>query len=119
VNSGYERAGSGSDRAARVSVVASIGYFTKLAEAPAIGVLGEAVGLLNAFSLIVGLFIVAFAGSLRPAAPSDGSASMARIATLAVRALWAINWCGTINELYTTYPLRTGVSHGQSALRAL
>ena len=64
---------SGPDRAARVSVVASIGYFANLAGPPAIGVLAEAVGLLNAFWLIVALFIVAFAvaGSLRqPAAPS-------------------------------------------------
>ncbi len=28
-------------------------------------------------------------------------------------------WCGTMNKRYTTYPLRTGVSHGQSALRPL
>jgi MFS family permease len=67
---------SGPDRAARVSVVASIGYFANLAGPPVIGVLAEAVGLLNAFWLIVALFIVAFAvaGSLRPAAPSDAEA---------------------------------------------
>jgi cyanate permease len=63
---------SGPDRAARVSVVASIGYFANLAGPPAIGVLAEAVGLLNSFWLIVALFVVAFAvaGSLRPAPPS-------------------------------------------------
>jgi MFS family permease len=64
---------SGPDRAARVSVVASIGYFANLAGPPAIGVLAAAVGLLNALWLIVALFIVAFvvAGSLRrPSAPS-------------------------------------------------
>jgi MFS family permease len=69
-------AGSGPDQAARVSVVASIGYFANLAGPPAIGVLAEALGLLNAFWLIVALFIVAFAvaGSLRPTAPSDAAA---------------------------------------------
>jgi MFS family permease len=64
---------SGPDRAARVSVVASIGYFANLAGPPAIGLLAAAVGLLNALWLIVALFIVAFvvSGSLRrPAAPS-------------------------------------------------
>jgi MFS family permease len=63
----------GPDRAARVSVVASIGYFANLAGPPTIGVLAEAVGLLKAFWLIVALFIVAFAvaGSLRPPAPSS------------------------------------------------
>jgi MFS family permease len=67
---------SGPDRAARVSVVASIGYFANLAGPPVIGVLAEAVGLLNAFWLIVALFIVAFAvaGSLRPAAPATAEA---------------------------------------------
>jgi MFS family permease len=65
-------AASGPDRAARVSVVASIGYFANLAGPPAIGLLAAAVGLLHAFWLIVALFIVAFAvaGSLwRPSAP--------------------------------------------------
>jgi MFS family permease len=65
---------SGPDPAARVSVVASIGYFANLAGPPVIGVLAEAVGLLNALWLVVALFLAAFAvaGSLRrPAAPSD------------------------------------------------
>ncbi len=65
---------SGPDPAARVSVVASIGYFANLAGPPAIGVLAEAVGLLNALWLVVALFVAAFAvaGSLRQnAAPSD------------------------------------------------
>ncbi len=68
---------SGPDRAARVSVVASIGYFANLAGPPAIGVLAEAVGLLNSFWLIVALFVVAFAvaGSLRPPAPSSDAAA--------------------------------------------
>ena len=64
---------SGPDPAARVSVVASIGYFANLAGPPAIGVLAEAVGLLNALWLVVALFLAAFAlaGSLgRPAAPA-------------------------------------------------
>jgi predicted MFS family arabinose efflux permease len=59
---------SGPDPAARVSVVASIGYFANLAGPPVIGVLAQSVGLLNALWLIVVLFVAAFAaaGSLRP-----------------------------------------------------
>jgi len=58
---------SGPDPAARVSVVASIGYFANLAGPPAIGLLAESAGLLNALWLIAALFIAAFAaaGSLR------------------------------------------------------
>jgi MFS family permease len=57
---------SGPDPAARVSVVASIGYFANLAGPPAIGVLAESVGILHSLWLIVALFVVAFAvaGSL-------------------------------------------------------
>ncbi|MGO9964767.1 MAG: MFS transporter [Acidimicrobiales bacterium] len=64
---------SGPDPAARVSVVASIGYFASLAGPPAIGLLAEAGGLLNALWLVAALFLAAFAvaGSLRqPGAPS-------------------------------------------------
>jgi MFS family permease len=59
---------SGPDPAARVSVVASIGYFANLAGPPAIGVLAQSAGLLNALWLIVALFLAAFAAasSLRP-----------------------------------------------------
>jgi MFS family permease len=59
---------SGPDPAARVSVVASIGYFANLAGPPAIGVLAQSVGLLDAFWLIVALFFAAFAAasSFRP-----------------------------------------------------
>jgi MFS family permease len=59
---------SGPDPAARVSVVASIGYIANLAGPPAIGVLAQSAGLLNALWLIVALFLAAFAaaGSLRP-----------------------------------------------------
>jgi MFS family permease len=59
---------SGPDPAARVSVVASIGYFANLAGPPAIGVLAQSAGLLNALWLIAALFLAAFAvaGSLRP-----------------------------------------------------
>jgi MFS family permease len=58
---------SGADSAARVSVVASIGYFANLAGPPAIGALAEQVGLLNALWILVALFAAAFlaAGSLR------------------------------------------------------
>ena len=63
---------SGPDPAARISVVASIGYFANLAGPPAIGALAQSGGLLNALWLIAGLFVAAFAaaGSLgsRPAA---------------------------------------------------
>jgi MFS family permease len=59
---------SGPDPAARVSVVASIGYFANLAGPPAIGVLAQSAGLLNSMWLIVALFVAAFAaaGSFRP-----------------------------------------------------
>jgi MFS family permease len=64
---------SGPDSAARISVVASIGYFANLAGPPAIGALAQSAGLLNALWLIVALFLAAFAvaGSLRarPAVP--------------------------------------------------
>jgi MFS family permease len=65
---------SGPDPAARVSVVASIGYFANLAGPPVIGVLAQSVGLLGALWLIAALFLAAFAaaGSLgpRPAPPA-------------------------------------------------
>ena len=71
---------SGPDPAARVSVVASIGYFANLAGPPAIGVLAQSVGLLNSLWLIVALFFAAFAaaGSFRPrpAAREPGSATV-------------------------------------------
>lgn len=54
---------SGPDPAARVSVVASIGYFANLAGPPAIGVLAQSVGLLGALWLIVALFLAAFAAA--------------------------------------------------------
>ncbi len=63
---------SGADPAARVSVVASIGYFANLAGPPAIGLLAQSAGLLNSLWLIVALFGAAFAaaGSFRPPRPS-------------------------------------------------
>jgi MFS family permease len=70
---------SGPDPAARVSVVASIGYFANLAGPPVIGVLAQSVGLLNALWLIVALFLTAFAAASslrpRPAAPGPANAS--------------------------------------------
>jgi cyanate permease len=62
---------SGPDPAARVSVVASIGYFANLAGPPAIGVLAQSAGLLNALWLLAALFVAAFAvaGALRPRPP--------------------------------------------------
>ena len=61
---------SGPDPAARISVVASIGYFANLAGPPAIGALAQSAGLLNSLWLIAALFVAAFAaaGSLRPTA---------------------------------------------------
>jgi MFS family permease len=60
---------SGPDPAARISVVASIGYFANLAGPPAIGALAQSVSLLSALWVIAALFIAAFAvaGSLGPA----------------------------------------------------
>ena len=59
---------SGPDPAARISVVASIGYFANLAGPPVIGALAQSVGLLSSLWIIAALFIAAFAaaGSLRP-----------------------------------------------------
>jgi len=58
---------SGHDPAARVSVVASIGYFANLAGPPVIGVLAQSAGILRSLWLVAALFLVAFAaaGSLR------------------------------------------------------
>ena len=57
----------GPDPAARVSVVASIGYFANLAGPPAIGVLAQSAGILHALWLIAAMFLAAFAvaGSFR------------------------------------------------------
>ncbi|NNC13717.1 MFS transporter [Planctomonas sp. JC2975] len=59
---------SGPNPAARVSVVASVGYFANLAGPPVIGALAESVGLLNSLWLVVVFMVAAFAvaGSLRP-----------------------------------------------------
>jgi MFS family permease len=64
---------SGPDPAARVSVVASIGYFANLAGPPAIGALAQSAGLLNALWLIAALFLAAFtvASSLRRSPGAD------------------------------------------------
>jgi MFS family permease len=58
--------GGGANPAARVSVVASIGYFANLAGPPAIGLLAEGAGLLQSFWLLVVFMLAAFvaAGSL-------------------------------------------------------
>jgi MFS family permease len=59
---------SGPDPAARISVVASIGYFANLAGPPAIGAIAQSAGLLGALWVIAALFVAAFAaaGSLGP-----------------------------------------------------
>jgi MFS family permease len=70
---------SGPDPAARVSVVASVGYFGNVAGPPVIGALAASAGLLNALWLLVALFLAAFvvAGSLRrpgvPAPSTEGA----------------------------------------------
>ncbi|HMD93783.1 MAG TPA: MFS transporter [Trebonia sp.] len=73
---------SGPDPAARISVVASIGYFANLAGPPAIGALAQSAGLLSALWLIAALFLAAFAvaGSLgpRPTAPGPTGTSFQR-----------------------------------------
>ncbi|SOC89449.1 Fucose permease [Curtobacterium sp. 314Chir4.1] len=64
---------SGPNPAARVSVVASIGYFANFAGPPVIGAIAEHVGALSALWLVAVLFVAAFAasGSLRPVAGRD------------------------------------------------
>jgi MFS family permease len=61
-------ADSGPNPAARVSVVASIGYIANLGGPPVVGALSEHVGLLNALFVIIALLVVGFccAGALRP-----------------------------------------------------
>ena len=54
---------SGPNPAARVSVVASIGYLANLAGPPAIGLLSQSVGLRGALWLVAALLAVAFAVS--------------------------------------------------------
>lgn len=62
---------SGANPAARVSVVASIGYLANLGGPPFIGFLSQRVGLLDAFWLVAVLFVVGFmaAGSFRRRRP--------------------------------------------------
>lgn len=54
---------SGPNPAARVSVAASIGYLANLAGPPAVGLLSQSFGLLNALWLVALLFAAAFAVS--------------------------------------------------------
>lgn len=65
--------------AARVSAVATVGYFAFLVGPPLIGFLGEAVGLLTAFWVVLVLIGVAFVAT--PAAREVGSAAGANRAT--------------------------------------
>jgi MFS family permease len=71
---------SGPDPAARISVVASIGYFANLAGPPAIGALAQSAGLLNSLWLIAALFVAAFAAasSFRPRQPAPEPAFTSR-----------------------------------------
>ncbi len=61
-------ADSGTNPAARVSVVASIGYLANLAGPPVVGLFSEAVGLLPALTVVIALLVVGFvaAAALRP-----------------------------------------------------
>jgi fucose permease len=61
--------GGGANPAARVSVVASIGYFASLAGPPVIGTLAERVGLLGSFWLLVVFMLAAFAAAGSVAKP--------------------------------------------------
>lgn len=56
---------SGPDPAARVSVVASIGYFANIAGPPVVGALAESIGLLNSLWAIVALLLTAFSSPAR------------------------------------------------------
>jgi len=56
-------ADSGPNPAARVSVVASIGYVANLGGPPVVGFLAQETGLLNALWLVAALFVVSFLGS--------------------------------------------------------
>jgi MFS family permease len=75
---------SGPDPAARISVVASIGYFANLAGPPAIGALAQSAGLLNSLWLIAALFVAAFAAasSLRPRQTAPEPANTSRTGSL-------------------------------------
>jgi MFS family permease len=66
---------SGPDPAARINVVASLGYFANLAGPPAVGTLAQSAGLLNALWVIAALFVAAFAvaGSLGGRSAGDHS----------------------------------------------
>jgi len=66
---------SGPNPAARVSVVASIGYFANLAGPPAVGFLAQETSLLTALWLVALLFLVAAAaaGALRPRASTSSN----------------------------------------------
>lgn len=55
--------GGGANPAARLSVVASIGYFANLAGPPVIGVLAERTGILGALWLLVVFMLAAFAAA--------------------------------------------------------
>jgi MFS family permease len=72
---------SGPDPAARISVVASIGYFANLAGPPVIGALAQSAGLLSSLWLIAALFVAAFAAATsfrpRPSAPEPAFTSRA------------------------------------------
>ncbi|MET0887699.1 MAG: MFS transporter, partial [Mycetocola sp.] len=63
---GMSAAAEGKNAAARVSAVAMIGYLAFLVGPPLIGLLGDAIGLLNA--LYVVLVLVVFSGLASPAA---------------------------------------------------
>ena len=54
---------SGPNSAARVSVVASIGYLANLAGPPAVGFLSQAAGVLDALWLVVALLVLGFAAA--------------------------------------------------------
>jgi MFS family permease len=76
---------SGVDSAARVSVVASIGYAANLAGPPVIGAIAERVGLLDALWILVALFAAAFAAAsaLRSAStPPDTARSLPSTGTI-------------------------------------
>jgi cyanate permease len=56
--------------AARVSVVASIGYVAFLAGPPLVGFLAEAVGVLRALLVVLGALVIGLAGAHATAPPA-------------------------------------------------
>jgi MFS family permease len=88
---------SGPDPAARISVVASIGYFANLAGPPAIGAVAQSVSLLSALWVIAALFVAAFAvaGALGPGRTVAEPAGLVDLLSQLARAWRSKAWRST------------------------